>query len=83
MSEQISVKVLFFGATADEIGTRSIQLALPQTATSSEAFELILQQYPHLKSHKLLFSVNQQYSKGDEDLNNGDELAIFTAVSGG
>jgi molybdopterin converting factor small subunit len=83
MSDQINVRVLFFGATADEIGKRSIELTLSNTATSSDAFAQVLQQYPRLSSHRLLFSVNRQYSKGDERLKNADELAIFTAVSGG
>lgn len=83
MGEQICVKVLFFGATADEVGCRSIELTVAQAATSREAFQLVLEQHPRLASHKLLFSVNQQYSTGDEGLNNGDELAVFTAVSGG
>jgi len=83
MSEQISVRVLFFGATADESGMRSMHLDVPAGANSHDAFELVLQQHPRLASHKLLFSVNQQYSIGDEVLNEGDDLAIFTAVSGG
>jgi molybdopterin converting factor small subunit len=33
--------------------------------------------------HQLLFAVNQEYASGDEPLKNGDELAVFTAVSGG
>ncbi len=50
---------------------------------ASEIFDQIKAKYPSLASHRLLFSVNQQYATGDEIIRNGDELAIFTAVSGG
>ena len=47
------------------------------------AMDLVQSEYPALKGHKLLFSINQQYANGDEIIRDGDELAIFTAVSGG
>ncbi|MFN6962852.1 MAG: MoaD/ThiS family protein [Pyrinomonadaceae bacterium] len=79
----MKVKVLFFGATADAAGRRSIEIDVPEASTSGSAFERVVGQYPALASHKLLFSVNQEYAAGDETLRPGDELAVFTAVSGG
>ena len=52
-------------------------------ATSGDAFEKVFLQYPRLLSHKLLFAVNQEYSDRSELLKENDELAVFTAVSGG
>ena len=51
--------------------------------TADDAFKSVLSSNPKLASHKLLFAVNQAYSSGEEVVNEGDELAIFTAVSGG
>ena len=82
-ANELTVKVLFFGATADVVATRSMALDLPRGSSSSDAFEAILEKYPTLASHKLLFAVNEQYADGSEKLNNDDELAVFTAVSGG
>ena len=79
----MKVQVLFFGATADAVGEREIEIELPETASATEAFAGIVEKYPQLKNHKLLFAVNQEYASGDEAIKNGDELAIFTAVSGG
>jgi molybdopterin converting factor small subunit len=31
----------------------------------------------------LLLAINEEYATGDEIISDGDELAIFTAVSGG
>ena len=79
----MSIQVLFFGATAAVTGQRRIQVESPNGTPSAQVFGKILADYPRLAAHKLHYSVNQQYAKGDEVLNDGDELAIFTAVSGG
>jgi molybdopterin converting factor small subunit len=79
----MKVKVLFFGATADTTGKRSDEVEITEPASSRKAFDQVLAKYPDLSSHKLLFSVNQEYANGTEALRENDELAIFTAVSGG
>ena len=77
------MKVLFFGQTAEIVGTRELEIPLNSETTANEAFAEILEKYPRLKENKLLFAINQEYSQGDEIIQNDDELAIFTAVSGG
>lgn len=77
------LNVLFFGATADAVGERKIQFNVHDGATANDAFAEIVSAYPQLGSHKLLFAVNEQYVDGSEVINPNDELAIFTAVSGG
>ena len=79
----MKVQVLFFGATADETGEREIEVSLAENVRAEQAFAEIVEKYQRLKNHKLLFAVNQEYASGDEIVKNGDELAIFTAVSGG
>jgi sulfur-carrier protein len=79
----MKVSVLFFGATADEAGTREIEIELNEDAKAADAFGEIVGKFPRLAQHKLLFAVNQEYASGDEIVNEGDELAVFTAVSGG
>ena len=79
----MKVRVLFFGATADEVGKREIEIDLAETAIATEAFAFLIEKFPQLQKHSLLFAVNQEYVKGDETICAGDELAIFTAVSGG
>jgi molybdopterin converting factor small subunit len=79
----MTVQVLFFGATAEIVGTRNIQIDLPTGESASSAYEIILANHPLLAKHDLRFSINQNYATGKEKLSDGDELAIFTAVSGG
>ena len=82
----MKVKVLFFGATADAVGEREIEFVTSENLKAEQAFMEILDAFPNLKksfANSLLFSLNQEYANGDEIVRDGDELAIFTAVSGG
>jgi molybdopterin converting factor small subunit len=77
------IRTLFFGATADIVGARSEPLDVGADATASQILDKLVSAHPDLDRHKLLLSVNQEYVSGDVRLNDGDEVAIFTAVSGG
>ena len=79
----MTVQVLFFGATADITGQRCVDMELPPEATASDVFAQLVAAHPFLGQHRLHLSVNQQYATGNEVMSDGDELAIFTAVSGG
>ena len=77
------IQVLFFGATSSVTGKRQIDVDVPDGKKAGDIFDQLLAEYPRLAVHRLLFSVNQQYATGNEIVRDGDELAIFTAVSGG
>ncbi len=79
----MSVRVLFFGATADIAGKREIEISVDLAATTETVLQDILRRFPSMASHKLHISINQHYAKGDEIISDGDELAVFTPVSGG
>jgi len=79
----MKVSVLFFGATADAVGEREVEIDLENETKAENAFQQILARFPQLQKHSLLFAVNQEYSNGGEIIRNGDELAVFTHVSGG
>jgi molybdopterin converting factor small subunit len=79
----MKVNVLFFGATADAAGKREIEISFDKPVSAGEAFTEILEKFPGLNNHKLLFARNQEYINGTEMVEDGDELAVFTAVSGG
>jgi molybdopterin converting factor small subunit len=79
----MKVQVLFFGATADEVGEREIEIDFESDTKAETAFARIVETYPQLARHKLLFAVNQEYASGAQTIKDGDELAVFTAVSGG
>lgn len=79
----MKIKALFFGATADAANGREIDFVLEETSTAAELIERLTGEHPNLNRLKLLFAVNEQYVPPTTFLNDGDEIAIFTAVSGG
>ena len=79
----MKVQVLFFGATADAVGNREIEIDLADWTRADDAFRRIVGDFPQLENHSLLFAVNQEYASGNEVIREGDELAVFTHVSGG
>ena len=79
----MKVRVLFFGATADLFGKREVDAAIGESASPTRVMDMLAAEKPELKTHKLLFAVNEEYVDGSFPLKDGDELAIFTPVSGG
>lgn len=79
----MKVSVLFFGATAEAVGERQIEIDLADETKAENAFRKIVTEFPRLEKHSLLFAVNQEYASGNTTINDGDELAVFTHVSGG
>ena len=79
----MKIQVLFFGATANAVGERRIDISMADGSTTQTVFYQMKERFPKLGSHKLLYSLNQTYANGDEIIRDGDELAIFTVVSGG
>lgn len=79
----MKIRVLFFGATAKIVSERELGLVVEAGTTCGHLIEHITKQFSGLRSHKLHISLNQQYATGNEIVRDGDEIAIFTAVSGG
>src|SRR6266550_1401253 len=83
--ETISVRILFFGAARDAAGTDEAELKLSPPYNSANVFEQVLETYPGLRrfGKSLLFAVNQEYAQPNQEVADGEELAVFPPVSGG
>lgn len=79
----MQIKVLFFGATADIVRTHEIALEVSEESSPTSLIQSLSRKHPFLSNHKLLIAVNEEYVDSDIILKDGDEMAIFTAVSGG
>jgi molybdopterin converting factor subunit 1 len=79
----MKVLVKFFGATADAVGSRELELATDEAANAKSLIDRLSKDHPALANHKLLIAVNEEYADPNAILSDGDEIAIFTAVSGG
>jgi molybdopterin converting factor subunit 1 len=83
---RIQVRVLFFGAARETVGSEEVSLELHAPATVASAFAEVLMHYPQLQERfgrSLLLAVNQEYAPRDTEVRAGDELAVFPPVSGG
>lgn len=74
---------MFFGATAQITGNRQIEIKAEENSRVDAVVEKFLDIYPALAHHKLLVAINEEYADADTLLSDGDEVAVFTAVSGG
>jgi molybdopterin converting factor subunit 1 len=79
------VQLYFFGAARDAAGHSQVEIELPSSCHAANAFEEVLIAYPALRrfGRSLLFAVNQEYARGEREIHEGDELAVFPPVSGG
>ena len=85
MTNQVSIRVLFFGAARDVVDSNPLALSLEAPATVGSAFQSLVARFSQLErfGRSLLFAVNQEYATPDTQLQENDELAIFPPVSGG
>jgi molybdopterin converting factor small subunit len=79
----MSIRILFFGATADITGKRVLEDQISEEIPVSVFLENMKRRFPGLASHRLHISIDQEYGSADDIIGDGDEVAIFTAVSGG
>jgi molybdopterin synthase sulfur carrier subunit len=79
----MKIRVLFFGATADLVGKREVDTTVGEAASPGDVVQRLVGDHPGLGIRRLLFAVNEEYVSPTARLKDGDELAIFTAVSGG
>ena len=79
----MKIRVLFFGATAEMVGKREVDATLGEFGSPEDVVQTLIADHPGLGIRRLLFSVNEEYVSPTSRLRDGDELAIFTPVSGG
>lgn len=79
----MSTQLLFFGATANIAGHRTVEVPELVGLSAEHALDTIVKKFPPLSSHKLHFSINHEFASAHDVIRDGDELAVFTPVSGG
>ena len=80
----MNIHLLFFGITTDVVGTNSSTYQLKDQATIEELKEVLVADFPGLKSiRKFAIAVNETYAEDSLVLSEGDIVAIIPPVSGG
>jgi molybdopterin converting factor subunit 1 len=80
----MEIKTLFFGITADFVGSNSQLLNCEENITIKELKETLITCYPDLKNiNDFAIAVNEEYAEDDTILQLNDVVAIIPPVSGG
>lgn len=81
----MTIRVLFFGSLAHDLGVDCTGLELSDNATVEDALEALRAGRPALERHRahLATAVNLEYVDRSHRLRDGDELALIPPVSGG
>jgi len=89
------VKILFFGKARSSVGVPTETIAVPAATPSSgtlasectvaDVVAALLEKHPELETVLLrcAFSLNEEYCKQDDAVNDGDTVAVIPSVSGG
>ncbi|MEM0156770.1 MAG: molybdopterin converting factor subunit 1 [Thermoplasmataceae archaeon] len=79
------LKIRYFGSASDDAGTAEETIEIPDGSGINSVHARVAEIHPAVGKRwsNLLIAVNQSYVSGDAALKNGDEIAIFPAVSGG
>ncbi|MFQ6100158.1 MAG: molybdopterin converting factor subunit 1 [Anaerolineae bacterium] len=82
---KISVRVKFFAAPREALGTGEIEMEIPAGTTVEELIALLTEEYPALRAYTRFISVavNRAYVGMQTELRDGDEVACLPPVGGG
>ena len=80
----MNITTRLFAAFREKAGTSEVALALPNTATVSDALAELTLRYPSLLDGiPTMIAVNAEYVQESHPLQDGDEVALIPPVSGG
>lgn len=82
----MKVRLRFFGLHRQAVGREELDLEIPSGATIAQVLDTLVATYPGLDSlrRQTLVALDQNYADDlAQELKEGDELALFSAVSGG
>ena len=81
----MKLRITFFAAARDAVGTDEVELELSSAPTTAELRQRLLSDYPDLRplGHALHIAVNSDYASEDRVLADSDEVVCFPPVSGG
>ena len=79
------IKVLYFSSIKDKIGITSENIKIAENSTVSDLIKLLSEKYPQIKDSlkNSMFAVNEEYASIEQELKEGDTVAIIPPVSGG
>ena len=83
MSSKPQIQVKYFGMIAETTGHDQESMELESGQSLIRLNDELIRRYPALAQLDYRISVNQRFSRGDEVLQNGDEVALLPPFAGG
>ncbi len=81
------VSVRFFASFKEKVNKDRVVLSIAEGSTLADVMQTIKRQVKgsedFLDSGTAIIAVNQEVARGDREIKDGDEIAIFPPVSGG
>lgn len=83
--DEIELRVMLFSVLRDIVGTGEMHLLLPPPARVEDVIDWLAISHPAIRSYGsvIRFAVNHVYVPPFTELNDGDDVALITPVSGG
>ncbi len=84
-SQQIRLRVLLFSVLRERLGCSELEVCVPAPATGARLLDQLAIQYPTIAAYRkvIRLAVNQEYAAESIELQESDEIALITPVSGG
>ena len=81
----MQIRVLLFAQLADAVGSRSLDLDLPDDANVADALDALAREHASIYAlrDRIAVAINEAYARPEKTLANGDTLALIPPVSGG
>jgi len=80
-----TVKILFFATLRDYVGSKSVELEIPEGTTIGGLMDMLATTYPRLEKVKesMMAAINREYAAETQVIPLTAEIAFFPPVSGG
>jgi molybdopterin converting factor subunit 1 len=80
-----TVKILFFATLRDYVGSKSVELEIPEGTTIGGLMDMLATTYPRLEKVKesMMAAINREYAAEMQVIPLAAEIAFFPPVSGG
>ena len=81
----MTVHVLLFSVLSEKVGRKSLEVTLDAPSTAGDLWVYLSERYEALEPYRntVRIAVNQTYADAGQPLEDGDEVALITPVSGG
>ena len=84
-AESCRIRVLLFSVLRERVGRASLELHFERAIRGADVLDRLEAQYPAVRAYRsvIRLAVNEAYADPGVRLEDGDEVALITPVSGG